>query len=90
MTLPPGLVVTVPPSPAEWRDMENTHLAWLRIAHVIANASDDCVKELAASMPDRATFAEGLGAAASFFHEFTELASAAESRFVDACVVVGR
>jgi hypothetical protein len=26
MTLPPGLVLTVPPSPAEWRDMENTHL----------------------------------------------------------------
>jgi hypothetical protein len=27
--------------------MEGTHLAWLRIAHVIANApNDDCVKEL--------------------------------------------
>ena len=49
----------VPPSPAEWRAMENTHLAWLRIAHVIANA--------------------GLAAAASFFHEFAELAAAAES-----------
>ena len=50
--------------------MEDTHFAWLRIAHVIASApSDDCVKELAASMPDRATFAKGLAAAASFFHE---------------------
>jgi hypothetical protein len=39
-------------------------------------------------MPDRATFAEGLGAAASFFHEFTELASAAETRFLDACLAV--
>ena len=80
----------VPPSPAEWRDMENTHLAWLRIAHVIANVpSDDCVTELA-SMPDRATFAKGLAAAASFFHEVAELASAAEIQFLDACVEVGR
>jgi hypothetical protein len=81
----------VPPSPADWRDMENTHLAWLRIAHVIANApSDDCVKELAASMPDRATFAKGLAAAASVFHDLAELAHAAEIRFLDACVAVGQ
>jgi hypothetical protein len=79
-----------PPSPSEWRDMEDTHLAWLRIAHVIANApNDDCVKELAASMPDKATFAKGLAAAASFFHDFAELAHAAEIRFLDACVAVG-
>jgi hypothetical protein len=53
--------------------MENTHLAWLRIAHVIANApSDDCVRELVASMPDRASFAKGLAAAASVFHDFAE------------------
>lgn len=82
-----GSALGAPPSPAEWRDMENTHLAWLRIAHVIASApSDDCVKELAASMPDRAAFANKLAAAASFFHEFAELAAAAESRFLDACV----
>jgi hypothetical protein len=91
MALTAGFACAVPPSPAEWRDMENTHLAWLRIAHVIANApSDDCVKELAASMPDRATFAKGLAAAASFFHEFAELATTAENRFLDACVAVGR
>jgi hypothetical protein len=83
--------VAVPPAPDEWHDMENTHLAWLRIAHVIASApSDDCVKELVASMPDRATFAKGLATAASFFHEFAELATAAENRFLDACVTVER
>jgi hypothetical protein len=66
-------------------------IAWLRIAHVIASApSDDCVKELVASMPDRATFAKGLATAASFFHEFAELATAAENRFLDACVTVER
>ena len=82
---------TVPPSPADWRDMENTHLAWLRIAYVIANApSDDCVRELVASLPDRATFANRLGAAASFFRDFADLTAAAESRFLDACVAVGR
>jgi hypothetical protein len=81
----------VPPSSDEWRDMENTHLAWLRIAHVIANApNDDCVKELVASMPDRATFAKGLATAASVFHDLAELAHAAEIRFLDACVAVGR
>jgi len=91
MTRTAGGTRAVPPSPAEWRDMENTHLAWLRIAHVIANApSDDCVKELAASMPDRATFAKGLAAAAAFFHDFAELAHAAEIRFLDARVAVGR
>jgi len=91
MALRAGFALDVPPSPTEWRGMENTHLAWLRMAHVIANApSDDCVKELAASIPDRATFAKGLAAAASFFHEFAELATAAEIRFLDACVDVGR
>jgi hypothetical protein len=66
----------VPPSPAEWRDMENTHLAWLRIAHVIVSApNDDCVRELVASMPNRASFAKGLAAAASVFHDFAELAT---------------
>ena len=91
MALTPGFEVAVPPSPDEWRDMENTHLAWLRIAHVIASApSDDCVKELVASMPDRASFAKGLAAAASFFYEFAELAGAAEIRFLDACVTVER
>jgi hypothetical protein len=91
MTLAAGSTAAVPPSPAEWRDMENTHLAWLRIAHVIANApSDDCVKELAASMPDRATFAKELAAAASFFHDLAELATDAEKRFLDACVAVGQ
>jgi hypothetical protein len=40
-------------------------------------------------MADRATFAKGLGAAASFFHEFAELATAAETRFLDASVAVG-
>jgi hypothetical protein len=89
MTLTAGSALAVPPSPAEWHDMENTHLAWLRIAHVIASApSDGCVKELAASMPDRAAFAKGLAAAASFFHEFAELAADAEIRFLDACVAV--
>ena len=64
---------------------------WLRIAHVIASApSDDCVKELVASMPDRARFAKGLAAAASFFHDWAELAIAAERQFLDACVAVGR
>ena len=81
----------VPPSPAEWRTMEDTHLAWLRIAHVIANApNDDCVKELVASMPDRANFAKGLAAAASVFHDLAELATDAERRFLDACVAVGQ
>ena len=90
MTRTAGGTRAVPPSPAEWRDMENTHLAWLRIAHVIANApSDDCVKELAASMPDRATFAKGLAAAASVFHDLAELATDAERRFLDACVATG-
>jgi hypothetical protein len=90
MALTARFALAVPPSPAEWRDVENTHLAWLRIAHVIANApSDDCVKELAASMADAATFAKGLAAAASFFHEFAELATAAEIRFLGACVEVG-
>lgn len=85
-----GFALEIPPTPAEWREMETTHLAWLRMAHVIANApSDDCVKELAASMPDRATFAKGLAAAASFFHEVAELASTAEIRFLDACIEVG-
>jgi hypothetical protein len=89
MALTAGSAVALPPSPAEWRDMENTHLAWLRIAHVIASApTDDCEKELAASMPDRATFAKGLAAAASFFHEFAELTEDAEIRFLDACVAV--
>ena len=89
MALTAGFALDVPPSPAEWRDMENTHLAWLRIAHVIANVpSDDCVTELAASMPDRATFAMGFAAAVSFFHEVAELASAAEIQFLDACVEV--
>jgi hypothetical protein len=69
--------------------MENTHLAWLRIAYAIANApNDDCVRELVASMPNRATFAKGLAAAAGFFHELTELASVAETRFLDACLAV--
>jgi hypothetical protein len=91
MTLTDEVARTAPPSPAEWRDMENTHLAWLRIAHVIASApSDDCVKELVASMPDRARFAKGLAAAASFFHELAELAHVAERQFLDACVAVGR
>jgi hypothetical protein len=91
MSLMAGVARIVPPSPADWREMENTHLAWLRIAQVIANApSDDCVKELAASMPDRATFAKGLAAAASYFHDLAELAAAAESRFLDACVAVER
>ena len=71
-------------------DMEkNTHLAWLRIAHaLIASApSDDCVKELVASMPDRATFAERTGCRRELFlPEFAELAGAAEIRFLDACV----
>jgi hypothetical protein len=90
MTLTAGFAGTVPPSAAEWRDMEDTHLAWLRIAHVIANApNDDCVKELVASMPNRAAFAKGLAAAASFFHDFAELTHAAERRFLDACVAVG-
>jgi hypothetical protein len=89
MTLTAEFARAFPPSLAEWRDMENTHLAWLRIAHVIATApSDDCVKELAASEPDRATFAKGLAAAATFFHEFAELATAAEIRFLDACVAI--
>jgi hypothetical protein len=71
--------------------MENTHLAWLRIAHVILSApSDDCVRELAASISDRPTFAKGLAAAASFFHDFVELATAAERRFHDACMAVER
>ena len=87
MALTVELACTVPPSPAEWRDMENTHLAWLRMAYVIASApNDDCVKELVASMPDRAAFAKGLAAAASFFHDFAELAIGAERRFLDACV----
>jgi hypothetical protein len=87
MALTDEIARTAPPSPAEWRDMENTHLAWLRIAHVIASApSDDCVKELVASMADRATFAKGLAAAASVFHDLAELAHAAEIRFLDACV----
>jgi hypothetical protein len=91
MALTGGLADTVPPSSAEWRDIENTHLAWLRIAHVIANPpNDDCVKELVASMPGRATFAKGLAAAASIFQDFAELAHAAERRFLDACVAVGR
>jgi hypothetical protein len=91
IALTAGFALAVPPSPAEWRDVENTQLAWLRIAHAIASApSDDCVKELTASMPDRATFAKGLAAAASFFHEFAELAAAAEIRFLDACVAEGR
>jgi hypothetical protein len=91
MALTAGSALAVPPSPTERRDMENAHLAWLRIAHVIASApGDDCVEELAASMPDRATFAKGLAAAASFFHEFAELAADAEIRFLDACVAVGR
>ena len=91
MALTARFGLDVPPSPAEWRDMENTHLAWLRIAHVIASApSDDCVKELVASVPDRATFAKGLATAASFFQEFAELATAAEIRFLDACVTVER
>jgi hypothetical protein len=46
------------------------------------------VRELAASIPDRATFTKGLAAAASFFHDFAELATAAERRFHDACVAV--
>jgi hypothetical protein len=90
MALTAGFVGTVPSS-AEWREMEKTHLAWLRIAHVIANApNDDCMKELVASMPDRATFAKGLAAAASIFKDFAELAQAGEIRFLDACVAVGR
>jgi hypothetical protein len=91
MTLTTRNAYAVPPSPAEWRDMENTHLAWLRIAHVIANApSDDCVKELVASMPDRGEFAKGLAAAASVLHDFGDLAADAERRFLDACVAVGQ
>ena len=91
MALTAGVARTVPPSPAEWRDMEKTHLAWLRIAYPIANApNDDCVKELVASMPDRASFAKGLAAAASCFHDLAELATAAEIRFLDACVATGR
>jgi hypothetical protein len=91
MTLTPRFELAVPPSPDEWRDMENTHLAWLRIAHVIASApNDDCVKELVASMPDRTTFAKGLATAGSFFQEFAELAIAAENRFLDACIRVER
>jgi hypothetical protein len=91
MALTAGFALAVPPSPAEWRDVENTHLAWLQIAHVIATApSDDCVKELAASVPNRATFAKELATAASFFYELAELANAAETRFLDACVAVGR
>ena len=87
MPLMAGGTCVVPPSSAEWRDMENT----LRIAHVIANSpNDDCVKELVASMPDRATFAKGLAAAAAFFHDLAELAHAAEIRFLDARVAVGR
>ena len=39
-------------------------------------------------MPDRAAFAKGLAAAASFFHEFGELAADAETQFLDACVAV--
>jgi hypothetical protein len=90
MALTDGFARIVPPSPAEWRDIENTHLAWLRIAHVIVSApSDDCVRELAGSMPDRATFAKGLAEAASFFHDLAELAAAAEIRFLDACVAAG-
>jgi hypothetical protein len=59
MTLTAGFACAAPPSPGEWRDIEDTHLAWLRIAHVIASLpSDGCVKELAESMPDRATFAQ--------------------------------
>jgi hypothetical protein len=69
--------------------MEDTHLAWLRIAHVIANApNEDCVRELVSSMPDRASFAKGLAAAASVLHDLAELAHAAEIRFLDACVAV--
>jgi hypothetical protein len=91
MTLTAGFACAAPPSPGEWRDIEDTHLAWLRIAHVIASLpSDGCVKELAESMPDRATFAKGLAAAASFFHEFAELATTAEMRFLDARIAVGR
>ena len=91
MTLPPDWPLAVPPSPAEWRDMENTHLAWLRIAHVIANApNDDCVKELVASLPDRATFAKGLAVAANCFQDLAELAAAAEIRFLDACIAAKR
>jgi hypothetical protein len=91
MTLTAGVAHTIPPSRAEWRDMENTHLAWLRIAHVIANApNDDCVKELVASLPDRATFAKGLAVAASCFQDLAELAAAAEIRFLDACIAAKR
>jgi hypothetical protein len=90
MTLPPDWPLAVPPSPAEWREMESSHLAWLRIAHVIVSApNDDCVKEFVASMPDKATFAKGLEAAAGFFHDVVELATAAETRFLDACFAVG-
>jgi hypothetical protein len=68
MALTPRFELALAP-PDEWRDMENTHLAWLRIAHVIASApSDDCVRELVASMPDRTTFAKGLATAASSLH----------------------
>jgi hypothetical protein len=91
MALTAEFARTVPPSPAEWREMENTHLAWLRIAHVIANApTEDCVRELAASIPDTATFAKGLAASASCFHELAELAAAAERRFLDACIAARR
>ena len=47
---------------------------------LVGHAKNLC---LAASMPDRSTFAKGL-AAASFFHEFAELATAVEPRFIDA------
>jgi hypothetical protein len=41
---------------------------WLRIAHVITSApSDDCVKELAASVPDKADFREGTGGRRELF-----------------------
>jgi hypothetical protein len=78
------------PSPAEWREMENTHLTWLRLAHVIVNAPNDgCIKVLAGSA-HKATFARSpVAAAATFFHDFAELATTAERRFLNACVAAG-
>jgi hypothetical protein len=91
MALTVGFAPAVPPSPAERCEMENTHFAWLRIAHVIANApSENCVRELAASIPEHSDFRERTAASASFFHDFAELATGAERRFRDACVAVGR
>jgi hypothetical protein len=76
-TAPP--VLELPPTPAEWTDMADSHLAWLRIAWTVANREATHSVEV----PDdaREEIDEGLSLVVDFHERLMSMAVAARERW---------